>query len=124
MVPSRAACRNPLPLGLAAFYGGQKEPRPPGETAGSAPCLKYCLEEHSNSVCSLLDDHWIVVEIDLAGRQYPDFLMRTLLFSGSGQDSGGNGATDDGATCGLMPDCGLVVPIGAHAGAALVSRKT
>jgi hypothetical protein len=49
---------------------------------------------------------------------------RTLLFSGSGQDSGGNGATDDGATCGLMPDCGLVVPIGAHAGAALVSRKT
>ena len=43
---------------------------------------------------------------------------------GNDQDSGGNGATDDGATCGLMPDCGLVVPIGAHVGAALVSRKT
>ena len=51
-------------------------------------------------------------------------LLQAARLSGSGQDSGGDGATDDGATCGLIPDCGLVVPIGAHAGAALVSRKT
>jgi hypothetical protein len=76
---------------------------------------------------------WQTVERDVPVRPkkvrvtaaYEEELVRwTLLFSGSGQDSGGNGATDDGATCGLMPDCGLVVPIGAHAGAALVSRKT
>ena len=66
----------------------------------------------------------VVILDNLAVHKSPKVAKRTLLFSGSGQDSGGNGATDDGATCGLMPDCGLVVPIGAHAGAALVSRKT